>query len=93
MTASGNRPSTAQTTAIFMRSKLREAAEETSIVQCPVCLKATVPVPDPQRPAQTAHCYRCSAEYAVFSCSSCGAAAIAAAGSPTANGECDSCRS
>ncbi len=92
MTASGNPQSTRQTTAMFMRAQLRESAEDAHIVQCPVCIKATVPVPDPQRPAQAAHCYRCGAEYAVQACSSCGGAAIAAPGAQAADPRCDSCR-
>ena len=93
MTASANPGSSHQTTAIFMRKALRETAEDALIVQCPVCIKATVPVPDPQRPAQAAHCYRCGAEYVVIACRSCGAAAISAPGQAAADSECDSCRS
>jgi hypothetical protein len=92
MNASGNPQSTRQTTAMFMRSQLREAAEDSQIVQCPVCIKATVPVPDPQRPAEAAHCYRCGAEYQVLACSSCGGAAIAAVGAAVGACRCDACR-
>ena len=92
MTASGNPQTTRQTTAMFMRAQLRESADDAAIVQCPACIKATVPVPDPQRPPQAAHCYRCGAEYAVVSCVSCGSAAIAAPGAEAAGSRCDSCR-
>jgi hypothetical protein len=92
MTASGDPASSRQTTAMFMRSQLHQSTEDAHIVQCPVCLKATVPVPDPQRPAQATHCYRCGAEYAIISCSSCGAAAIAAPGPAAGGGSCDACR-
>jgi hypothetical protein len=91
MTASVNPESSRQTTAMFMRSQLHQAAEDAHIVQCPVCIKATVPVPDPQRPAQATHCYRCGAEYAIQACSSCGAATISAPGPAVSGSRCDSC--
>jgi hypothetical protein len=93
MTASGKPETSQQTTEMFMRAALRDAAEDAHIVQCPVCIKATVPVPDPQRPAAAAHCYRCGAEYAIIACSSCGAAAISTPGTLDDECLCDSCLS
>ncbi len=92
MTTSGKPESTHQSTAMFMRSVLRDAAEEAHIVQCPACVKATVPVPDPQRGADAAHCYRCGAEYRVAPCGVCGAAAILSPTGAVGDCLCEGCR-
>jgi hypothetical protein len=78
---------------MFMRSALQSAADEAQIISCPACIKATVPVPDPQRPAHETHCYRCGAEYAIHACVQCGSAAILPAGQTDASTcICESCR-
>jgi uncharacterized C2H2 Zn-finger protein len=60
-------------TAVFMRAVL-PSIDESQILCCPSCGKATVPVPDPQRSMNKSHCYRCGMEFAVGSCETCGTA-------------------
>jgi hypothetical protein len=92
MTASGNPQSSQQTTDMFMRSALQDAADDALIVSCPACIKATVPVPDPQRAVHLTHCYRCGAEYAIHPCVQCGAPAILPLGQTDASAcICESC--
>ena len=92
MSSSGERPAIRQSTAMFMRSALQSAADDALIVTCRVCIKATVPIPDPQRPRHETHCYRCGADYLIRACSACGSAAIIPRARPDAAAPlCEAC--
>lgn len=75
VSSSPSSPSARPTTAVFMRAVL-PSIDESQILCCPSCGKATVPVPDPQRTPGVSHCYRCDAEYSIGMCGRCGAAAM-----------------
>jgi hypothetical protein len=75
MNTSTSPQSAKPTTAIFIRAKI-SLINETQVISCPTCAKATVPVPDPQRSTTVSHCYRCGTEYDVGQCSVCGGAIL-----------------
>jgi len=75
MTTSTSSPSSKPTTAIFRHAKL-PTIHDVQVITCPYCVKATVPIPDPQRTPGMSHCYRCGTEYDVGQCSLCGGAIL-----------------
>jgi hypothetical protein len=75
MSISSTPPSAKPLTAVFMKTA-NPSIDESQILKCPCCAKATVPVPDPQRPPSVSHCYWCSAEFDVSRCSGCAAAIL-----------------